>query len=225
MQRERARAAVRARARGERRRQPQAGEGNAVERVCSHFMFQRAYPGTDLEDAADLDAPTGNSIAHEQRATLERAPSLVASASRWQLLGPGNFAGRVNSIAVDRNNRNRIFIATSSGGVWRSLDAGATWTDVSATLGTNINGILAVDPGNSNVVYCATGDNQYQFRGRSDCSSPRTWAATWEPDRAHELRLRARRHRPSDDDQHSLRRDQQRPVSLDGRRRRPGRSS
>src|SRR5262249_44958617 len=161
VQREGARASVRVRAEdggGERR----AGEGDAVEQRLRHFKFQRAYPEADIREDAPLKAYLA-SVALEQRAHARAFAPQMASPTQWQLLGPGNFAGRVNSIAVDRNNRNRIFIATSSGGVWRSTDSGASWTDLSATLGTNINGILAIDPGNGNVVYCATGDNQYGF--------------------------------------------------------------
>jgi photosystem II stability/assembly factor-like uncharacterized protein len=158
IQRELARAELRT---GDRRaRLP--GEGDAVEERLRHFKFQRAYPDTEIKEGTLLKAYL-KSIALQQKSEAKAVGPAMASTTQWQLLGPGNFAGRVNSIAVDRNNRNRIYIATSSGGVWRSTDSGANWTDLSATLGTNINGILGLDPGNSNVVYCATGDNQYGF--------------------------------------------------------------
>src|SRR5437868_882311 len=59
--------------------------------------------------------------------------SIPLSGTTWTPLGPapilsgttagGLFAsGRVNGIAADPTNANRIFVATSNGGVWRTLD-------------------------------------------------------------------------------------------------------
>lgn len=69
---------------------------------------------------------------------------------------PGN--GRINAVTVDPNNSDIIFVCAASGGVWKSIDGGASWntnTDAFPILGTSD---VAIDPNNSNNVYLATGD-------------------------------------------------------------------
>lgn len=69
---------------------------------------------------------------------------------------PGN--GRINAINVDPNNSNIIYACASSGGLWKSNDAGTTWntnTDNLTILGTSD---IAINPQNSNILYLATGD-------------------------------------------------------------------
>jgi photosystem II stability/assembly factor-like uncharacterized protein len=53
---------------------------------------------------------------------LFAATSFAAS---WKSEGP--FFGNVLSIAIDPANPNRLWVSTSGGGVWRSLDGAASW--------------------------------------------------------------------------------------------------
>ena len=48
----------------------------------------------------------------------------------WELAGPTNVGGRISDLQIDRNNENIIWAATASGGVWKSLDKGQTWSPV-----------------------------------------------------------------------------------------------
>jgi len=76
--------------------------------------------------------------------------------------GTGLSPGRTFDLAGDPSNANRLFTAVSNGtnnGLYRSLDAGATWTRVSSTaMNTDItsvmgNGNVKISVGNSNNVY------------------------------------------------------------------------
>lgn len=119
------------------------------------FLDQRKYPFKEIPEGAQLKA-VRQTLKIEQDA--EAGQLELASSTNWQLVGPRNFCGRVNSIAVDRNNTQRIFVCTSSGGVWRSTNGGAAWEDVGHTIGTNFTGIVGINPNNSNQVFVATGD-------------------------------------------------------------------
>lgn len=67
-------------------------------------------------------------------------------------------SGRVNSIVVDPNNTNIIFIAFSGGGVWKSTDGGANWAPKTETLGSLSVGTIEMDPANSSTLYLGLGD-------------------------------------------------------------------
>src|SRR5581483_7871947 len=49
---------------------------------------------------------------------------------RFRSIGPSVTSGRVNGFAVDPNDRAKYFIAVASGGVWKTVNAGTTWTPV-----------------------------------------------------------------------------------------------
>jgi photosystem II stability/assembly factor-like uncharacterized protein len=96
----------------------------------------------------------------------------AAIGSNWVNLGPtradflrnGSYtlnrtdAGRIRSIVTDPVNASRMFVATSGGGVWRTLDGGTTWTAITEGLGSLSCGSLAMDPSNSSVLYLGLGD-------------------------------------------------------------------
>ena len=85
----------------------------------------------------------------------------------WQPMGPfshvntdswSSGTGRVNCIVEDPNNPSILFIGAPAGGVWKSTDAGSTWTPLGDELSViGVSGI-AIDPNNSNIIYLATGD-------------------------------------------------------------------
>ncbi|MEO1254344.1 MAG: hypothetical protein AAFY41_05595, partial [Bacteroidota bacterium] len=48
--------------------------------------------------------------------------------SPWVSRGPFNVGGRTRALAIDRMDENIILAGGVSGGLWRSIDQGATWT-------------------------------------------------------------------------------------------------
>ena len=45
-------------------------------------------------------------------------------------IGPALISGRIVSIAVDPANRAHYYVGAASGGVWKTINDGATWTPV-----------------------------------------------------------------------------------------------
>ncbi len=138
-------------------------EHGAVARRLRWFLDQREYPGDSLDPEGVRNA-FRESVDLEARTSFQPSVAL-ASASQWQLLGPGNFAGRVNAIAVDYSNSQTIYVCTASAGVWRSMNGGTNWTDIGAGLGTNFTGAVTVDFNNASVVYVGTGDPDFPVPG------------------------------------------------------------
>ncbi len=74
----------------------------------------------------------------------------------WEWLGPGNIGGRTRSIVF--RDANTILIGAASGGIWRSANAGGSWTPINDFLPSLNVSCMTIDPTNSNVIYAGTGE-------------------------------------------------------------------
>jgi photosystem II stability/assembly factor-like uncharacterized protein len=74
--------------------------------------------------------------------------------------GPGNIAGRTRAFFIDASDasQNTWFVGAASGGIWKTMDGGATWATSSnglPNLGTNA---LAQATSNPDIMYAGTGE-------------------------------------------------------------------
>src|SRR5215467_14647169 len=81
---------------------------------------------------------------------------------RFRSIGPAFTSGRVIGFAVDPKNPARYFVGVASGGVWKTLNAGTTWTPVFDNEGSYSIGAIVLDPKNPLVVWVGTGENNSQ---------------------------------------------------------------
>ncbi|MBT8237734.1 MAG: thrombospondin type 3 repeat-containing protein [Croceitalea sp.] len=98
----------------------------------------------------------------------EMSTGPVNPTSNWSIVGPVDIGelntslpgiGRLNAIAVDPNNENIWYVGAPSGGIWKTIDAGANWVNLFDEFPQiGVSGI-AIDPNDSNTVYIATGDD------------------------------------------------------------------
>ena len=77
-------------------------------------------------------------------------------------IGPALTSGRIADFAVDPRNRKRFFVAVASGGVWKTENAGTTWTPVFDKEGSYSIGDVTLDPNDPLVVWVGTGENNSQ---------------------------------------------------------------
>ena len=92
----------------------------------------------------------------------KKEPGLPIAALRPRLVGPAVTSGRVVGFAVNPRDRSHYFVAVASGGVWKTTNAGTTWTPVFDNEGSYSIGYVAMDPRNPNVVWVGTGENNSQ---------------------------------------------------------------
>lgn len=89
---------------------------------------------------------------------------VIESASNWASLGQSQtnggtrIGGRVVCMAIDPNNTNNLWVGSASGGIWKSTNAGSTWTSVPTNLPVLGVSAIIIDPSNSNVIYAGTGE-------------------------------------------------------------------
>src|SRR5436190_15416428 len=64
---------------------------------------------------------------------------------KFRSIGPAVTSGRVSDIAVHPRDRKIWYVATASGGVWKTINAGTTWTPVFDSEGSYSIGTVVVD--------------------------------------------------------------------------------
>ena len=58
----------------------------------------------------------------------KQALAINSTTGSWEYAGANNIGGRVTDVVVDPTQANTIYVASAGGGVWKSTDAGATYT-------------------------------------------------------------------------------------------------
>ncbi len=102
-----------------------------------------------------------------KKQSLQNTNRLSIPSSNWQPVGPfaytntGSWSsgkGRVNVVTIDPTNPSIIYMGTPASGIWKSIDSGVNFTNISDQLQQNGVSGIAIDPTNSNIIYIATGD-------------------------------------------------------------------
>lgn len=94
--------------------------------------------------------------------TPEAMSSSTFSGLKFRSIGPAVTSGRVIAFAVDPNDRTKFYVAVASGGVWKTINAGTTWTPVFDNEGSFSIGAIALDPKNPATVWVGTGERNSQ---------------------------------------------------------------
>jgi hypothetical protein len=103
-------------------------------------------------------------VAQEQRAKVvglraDEVKIAGLSPADWFWLGPGNIGGRIRSIVIDPNNANKMWVGSVGGGIWRSIDGGASWAPVNDFLANLAVSSMIINPTNPNILYAGTGED------------------------------------------------------------------
>lgn len=87
---------------------------------------------------------------------------LNLGAFKLRSVGPALTSGRVSDFAVHPDKRHEYYIATSSGGVWKTINGGANYTPIFDQQGSYSIGCITMDPNNPYVIWVGTGENNNQ---------------------------------------------------------------
>lgn len=91
----------------------------------------------------------------------------MSFAGTWTEVGPKPETGEVGSttnsgrtlaVVIDPTNASNIYVGTAGGGVWKSTDAGVTWSPISDSLPSLAIGGLAISA-DGTILYAGTGEN------------------------------------------------------------------
>ena len=81
------------------------------------------------------------------------------SALKLRNIGPAFTSGRIADIAIHPQDDNVWYVAIGSGGVWKTSNAGVTWTSLFDGQGSYSIGAITLDERNPNTIWVGTGEN------------------------------------------------------------------
>ncbi len=81
---------------------------------------------------------------------------------RLRSIGPALTSGRIGDIAVHPKSPKIYYVAAASGGVWKTENAGTTWTPIFDGEKSFSIGTITIDPNDPLVVWVGTGENNSQ---------------------------------------------------------------
>lgn len=129
-------------------------EGKSLRSMADESYFAaRSFPDAAMSISAYENALQTAKIMMEEQSTQRGG-----FASEWTSEGPNNIGGRVNTIAVNPQNEQIIYIGFSRGGVFKTIDGGANWKPIFDKQPYLNIGDIELDPSNPNTIYVATGD-------------------------------------------------------------------
>jgi photosystem II stability/assembly factor-like uncharacterized protein len=80
----------------------------------------------------------------------------------FRSIGPAITSGRISEVAVVPGNEKVYYVATSSGGVWKTENSGTTFKPIFDSQGSYSIGTVTVDPNDPAIVWVGTGENNSQ---------------------------------------------------------------
>ena len=100
----------------------------------------------------------------KQDKTPEEAPASRLTADTFRGLalrniGPALMSGRIADLAIHPEDQSTWYAAVGSGGVWKTTNAGTTWTPIFDHEGSYSIGCITVDPNTPETVWVGTGEN------------------------------------------------------------------
>ena len=96
------------------------------------------------------------------RTDSARLTNTLASGLKLRSIGPALTSGRVADIAVHPTDRTIWYVGAAAGGVWKTTNAGISFTPVFDAEGSFSIGAVTIDSRNPNVVWVGTGENNIQ---------------------------------------------------------------
>jgi photosystem II stability/assembly factor-like uncharacterized protein len=112
------------------------------------FSFQAvAQTSSSESQSADSDS--------QKRTPMEQAFERL----EWRSIGPANMGGRTADVEGVPGDPNIVYVATASGGLWKTTNGGVTWKPIFERQGTISIGDIALAPSNPEVIWVGTGES------------------------------------------------------------------
>ncbi|MGB0014327.1 MAG: hypothetical protein WBQ03_22210, partial [Candidatus Sulfotelmatobacter sp.] len=122
-------------------------------------------PKKDQKKDQKKDEGKAASSQDKDKKDEEKKPGMNAqtfSGLKFRSIGPAVASGRVMSIAVNPKNKFEYYVGVASGGVWKTVNDGTTWTPLFDKEASYSIGWVELDPNDPAVVWVGTGESNSQ---------------------------------------------------------------
>lgn len=96
-------------------------------------------------------------------------------------VGKGGAMGRMNCVRTDPSNVNIVYAGSPSGGLWKSVNGGDSWSCITDGLPRIGVTDVAINPLNGNEIYMLTGDGEYGLSPCIGVLKSYNGGYTWQP--------------------------------------------
>ncbi len=100
-----------------------------------------------------------HTTAYGQNSNAAKIKSSDVGALKFRSIGPALMSGRISDIAVDPVKPNTWYVAVGSGNIFKTENAGTTWTPIFENYPSYSIGCITIDPSNRNTIWVGTGEN------------------------------------------------------------------
>ena len=101
----------------------------------------------------------GSAQRKKKKTTEVKKEQISLDAFTFRNVGPAFLSGRIADIVFHPDNDNIWYVAVGSGGVWKTENAGTTWTPLFDQQASYSTGCITLDPQNPSTVWVGTGEN------------------------------------------------------------------
>ena len=130
----------------------------------------------------------------KQTGTFNNTDSILFSKVKYRLVGPFR-GGRSGAVTGDPKQKNTFYFGSTGGGVWKTMDGGSNWKNISDKYFGGSIGSVTIAPSDNTILYAGEGENT--LRGnvsegfgiwRSD-DAGRSWRNLGLKDTRHIIRI------------------------------------
>jgi photosystem II stability/assembly factor-like uncharacterized protein len=123
------------------------------------FLFMTVFENASAQNFVSNQRPSSGTA--RIAAFKQHQASLTGSPYKnlqWRNVGPDNISGRCTDVWGISGNKNILYAAFATGGLWKSDNAGKIWKPLLDEYGTQSIGNMALAPSNPNIIYVGTGE-------------------------------------------------------------------
>lgn len=100
-----------------------------------------------------------NAQRRSTQAVTPQITSEILNGFKFRSIGPSFMSGRISDIVIHPENENVWYVTVGSGNIWKTENAGTTWTPIFDDQGSYSIGCIAMDPSNPDILWVGTGEN------------------------------------------------------------------
>ena len=127
-----------------------------MRKITLIFLFASLAVSAQVVNNNRASTGTARLTAFQQHNALTSASAYKNMS--WRLVGPDNISGRCTDVWGIEGDKNIIYGAFATGGLWKTEDAGENWQPIFDKEGTQSIGTMAIAKSNKNILYVGTGE-------------------------------------------------------------------